>query len=335
MMKKLFYILCLLVFVACSDDDDKNEVMMSDFDKPFTSISKSELKGMLQDFWLIDTIIDDYEEGHRMDVIRPIGDALEKYKVDINLNNSIIRSTRSTAAPVENKFTGMKLTWNPQKQDLDTTINADGFMEILIPYSLTDDSRNDLRIVVNNEWNNNNNRRNEITYYRDGQLIINIENYINSEEGIEYSNENIPPYFFSYKSTFKNNTYNNATTMQSTEITIRKEGGRSLFQSINMENGNASFLTECNNLRAHVTMNNYNNILQLLQRLRGNDNIDKLAFEILKKNMSGVIVFADRDEKIGDLDVYPDEEDDNLPLICRFQDGEEFRLPLIFFSLYD
>ena len=50
MMKKLFYILCLLVFVACSDDDDKNEVM-SDFDKPFTSISKSELKGMLQDFW--------------------------------------------------------------------------------------------------------------------------------------------------------------------------------------------------------------------------------------------------------------------------------------------
>ena len=51
--------------------------------------------------------------------------------------------------------------------------------------------------------------------------------------------------------------------------------------------------------------------------------------------MSAVIVFTDRDEKIGDLDVYPDEEDDNLPLICRFQDGEEFRLPLIFFSLYD
>ena len=69
MMKKLFYILCLLVFVACSDDDDKNEVMMSDFDKPFTSISKSELKEMLQDFWLIDTIIDNYFEGHRMDVI--------------------------------------------------------------------------------------------------------------------------------------------------------------------------------------------------------------------------------------------------------------------------
>ena len=76
MMKKLFYILCLLVFVACSDDDDKNEVMMSDFDKPFTSISKSELKGMLQDFWLIDTIIDDYFEGHRMDVVGPIEDAL-------------------------------------------------------------------------------------------------------------------------------------------------------------------------------------------------------------------------------------------------------------------
>ena len=89
-MKKLLYMLCLLVFAACSDDDDKNEVM-SDFDKPFTSISNSELKGMLQDFWLIDTIIDDYEEGHRLDVIRPIHKALEQYNVDINFNNNIIR----------------------------------------------------------------------------------------------------------------------------------------------------------------------------------------------------------------------------------------------------
>ena len=114
MMKKLFYILCLLVFVACSDDDDKNEVMMSDFDKPFTSISKSELKGMLQDFWLIDTIIDDYFEGHRMDVVGPIEDALDKYDVDIEdffTFNTL--NSRSTAAPVENKFTGMKIAWNP------------------------------------------------------------------------------------------------------------------------------------------------------------------------------------------------------------------------------
>ena len=42
-MKKLLYMLCLLVFAACSDDDDKNEVM-SDFDKPFTSISKQNSK---------------------------------------------------------------------------------------------------------------------------------------------------------------------------------------------------------------------------------------------------------------------------------------------------
>ena len=93
-MKKLLYMLCLLVFAACSDDDDKNEVM-SDFDKPFTSISKSELKGMLQDFWLIDTIIDNYEEGHRMDVIRPIGDALEKYKKDGTLPEKLT-ITKST-----------------------------------------------------------------------------------------------------------------------------------------------------------------------------------------------------------------------------------------------
>ena len=120
-MKKLFYILCLLVFVACSDDDDKNEVMMSDFDKPFTSISKSELKEMLQDFWLIDTIIDNYFEGHRMDVIYPIGKALEQYNVDIEdfLTFNTLNS-RSTAAPVENKFIGMKIAWNPATHALDT-----------------------------------------------------------------------------------------------------------------------------------------------------------------------------------------------------------------------
>jgi len=327
-MKKLLYMLCLLVFAACSDDDDKNEVM-SDFDKPFTSISKSELKGMLQDFWLIDTIIDDYEEGHRMDVIRPIGDALEKYKVDINLNNSIIRSTRSTAAPVENKFTGMKLTWNPQKQDLDTTINADGFMEILIPYSQTDDSRNNLRIVINGEWSNYT-MKEETKFYLDEQLIMTTERLYNEDrDGLSvYITENTPPYFYSYKA-FENSQANFPTS----EFIVRKEGGPSLLQSINLENGNLVLLTEYNNLRAHVTMNNYNNILQLLQRLRGNDNIDKLAFEILKKNMSGVIVFADRDEKIGDLDLFFDEEDDELPLICRFQDGEEYRLPSIFLEM--
>ena len=325
-MKKLLYMLCLLVFAACSDDDDKNEVM-SDFDKPFTSISKSELKGMLQDFWLIDTIIDDYEEGHRMDVIRPIGDALEKYKVDINLNNSIIRSTRSTAAPVENKFTGMKLTWNPQKQDLDTTINADGFMEILIPYSQTDDSRNNLRIVINGEWSNYT-MKEETKFYLDEQLIMTTERLYNEDrDGLSvYITENTPPYFYSYKA-FENSQANFPTS----EFIVRKEGGPSLLQSINLENGNLVLLTEYNNLRAHVTVNQYNNFLNLVNQLEGNNN--KLALELWKKNMSAVIVFTDRDEKIGDLDVYPDEEDDNLPLICRFQDGEEYRLPSIFLEM--
>ena len=328
-MKKLLYILCLLVFAACSDDDDKNEVMMSDFDKPFTSISKSELKGMLQDFWLIDTIIDDYEEGHRLDVIHPIRKALEQYKVDINFNNSIIRSTRSTAAPVENKFTGMKLTWNPEKHALDTTINADGFMEILIPYSLTNDSQNNLRIVINGEWSAYT-MKEETKFYLDGQLIMTTERLYNEDKnGLSvYITENTPPYFYSYKAFENSQAY-----FPTSEFIVRKEGGPSLLQSINLENGNLVLLTECNNLRAHVTVNQYNNFLNLVNQLEDNNN--KLALELWEKNTSAVIVFTDRDEKIGDLDVYPDEEDDDLPLICRFQDGEEYRLPLIFFSLYD
>ena len=321
--------LCLLVFAACSDDDDKNEVM-SDFDKPFTSISKSELKGMLQDFWLIDTIIDDYFEGHRMDVVGPIEDALDKYDVDIEdffTFNTL--NSRSTAAPVENKFTGMKIAWNPATHALDTTIDADGFIEILIPYSQTDDSRNNLRIVINGEWSNYT-MKEETKFYLDEQLIMTTERLYNEDiDGLSvYITENTPPYFYSYKA-FENSQANFPTS----EFIVRKEGGPSLLQSINLENGNLVLLTEYNNLRAHVTMNNYNNILQLLQRLRGNDNIDKLAFEILKKNMSGVIVFADRDEKIGDLDLFFDEEDDELPLICRFQDGEEYRLPSIFLEM--
>ena len=330
MMKKLFYILCLLVFVACSDDDDKNEVMMSDFDKPFTSISKSELKGMLQDFWLIDTIIDDYFEGHRMDVVGPIEDALDKYDVDIEdffTFNTL--NSRSTAAPVENKFTGMKIAWNPATHALDTTIDADGFIEILIPYSQTDDSRNNLRIVINGEWSNYT-MKEETMFYLDGQLIMTTERLYNEDkDGLSMcKTENTPPYFYSYKA-FENSQANFPTS----EFIVRKEGGPSLLQSINLENGNLVLLTEYNNLRAHVTVNQYNNFLNLVNQLEDNNN--KLALELYKKNMSAVIVFTDRDEKIGDLDVYPDEEDDNLPLICRFQDGEEFRLPLIFFSLYD
>ena len=330
MMKKLFYILCLLVFVACSDDDDKNEVMMSYFDKPLTSISKSELKGMLQDFWLIDTIIDDYFEGHRMDVVGPIEDALDKYDVDIEdffTFNTL--NSRSTAAPVENKFTGMKIAWNPATHALDTTIDADGFIEILIPYSQTDDSRNNLRIVINGEWSNYT-MKEETKFYLDEQLIMTTERLYNEDrDGLSvYITENTPPYFYSYKA-FENSQANFPTS----EFIVRKEGGPSLLQSINLENGNLVLLTEYNNLRAHVTVNQYNNFLNLVNQLEGNNN--KLALELWKKNMSAVIVFTDRDEKIGDLDVYPDEEDDNLPLICRFQDGEEFRLPLIFFSLYD
>ena len=327
MMKKLFYILCLLVFVACSDDDDKNEVMMSDFDKPFTSISKSELKEMLQDFWLIDTIIDDYFEGHRMDVVGPIEDALDKYDVDIEdffTFNTL--NSRSTAAPVENKFTGMKIAWNPATHALDTTIDADGFIEILIPYSQTDDSRNNLRIVINGEWSNYT-MKEETTFYLDGQLIMTTERLYNEDkDGLSVCiTENTPPYFYSYKA-----SENSQANFPSLEFIVRKEGGPSLLQSVNLENGNLVLLTEYNNLRAHVTVNQYNNFLNLVNQLEDNNN--KLALELYKKNMSAVIVFTDRDEKIGDLDVYPDEEDDDLPLICRFQDGEEFRLPLIFFN---
>ena len=323
-MKKLLYILCLFVFVACSDDDDKNEVM-SDFDKPFTSISKSELKEMLQDFWLIDTIIDNYFEGHRMDVTSPIEDALDKYNVDIEDFSFNTLNSRSTAAPVENKFIGMKIAWNPKTHALDTTIDADGFIEILIPYSQTDDSRNNLRIVINGEWSNYT-MKEETTFYLDGQLIMTTERLYNEDkDGLSVCiTENTPPYFYSYKA-----SENSQANFPSLEFIVRKEGGPSLLQSVNLENGNLILLTEYNNLRAHIAVNQYNNFQNLANLLEDNK---ELALELCKKNMSAVIVFTDRDEKIGDLDVYLDEEDDDLPLICRFQDGEEFRLPLIFFN---
>ena len=328
-MKKLLYLLCMLTFVACNKDNDNKPNEISDFDKPFTSIPKSELKEMLQDFWQIDTIICDYEEGQRMDVMRPIIKAQRHYNVNINFDNDIIRSTTRTT-PVENKFTGMRLTWNPEKHALDTTIDAEGVLEVLIPYSLTDDSRNDLRIVANVEQNDK--TKFEITYYRDGQLIMSTKTYLN-EGTIEYMEENIPPYFFSYKSSFKTITRSD-NALQSLELTIRKEGGPSLFQSINIEDGNMLLLTEYNNLRARAIINEYDNIQNLMDLLEDNDKFDELALEILKKNMSAVIVFKDRDEKIGDLELSID-EDDNLPLICRFQDGEEFKLPLIFLDLIE
>ena len=167
----------------------------------------------------------------------------------------------------------------------------------------------------------------ETMFYLDGQLIMTTERLYNEDkDGLSMcKTENTPPYFYSYKA-----SENSQANFPSLEFIVRKEGGPSLLQSVNLENGNLVLLTEYNNLRAHVTVNQYNNFLNLVNQLEDNNN--KLALELYKKNMSAVIVFTDRDEKIGDLDVYPDEEDDDLPLICRFQDGEEYRLPLIFFN---
>ena len=83
-----------------------------------------------------------------MDENNEIFDLIRYYDINLSFNISDFINSRSSDSSKENTFTGMKLVWNKDKQDFDTTINAAGFMEVLFPSSKTDQSKNDLRFIA-------------------------------------------------------------------------------------------------------------------------------------------------------------------------------------------
>ena len=133
-MRKILYVLCLLTtLVACSDDDDK---IITDYDKPYTKLPSSELRTLIEDnISSCEALVKEFSE---MEENNEIFDLIRYYDINLSFNISDFINSRSSDSNKENTFTGMKLVWNKDKQDFDTTINAAGFMEVLFPSSKTD-----------------------------------------------------------------------------------------------------------------------------------------------------------------------------------------------------
>ena len=143
-MKKILYVLCLLTtLVACSDDDDK---IITDYDKPYTKLPSSELRTLIEDN--INSCVTLAKEFNEMGKNNSIFDIMNYYRINFDFNILDFMNSRSSDPSKENTFTGMKLVWNKDKQDFDTTINAAGFMEIFFPSSKTDQSKNDLHFIA-------------------------------------------------------------------------------------------------------------------------------------------------------------------------------------------
>ena len=143
-MRKILYVLCLLTtLVACSDDDDK---IITDYDKPYSKLPTSELRTLIEDN--INSCITLVEEFAEMEENNSILDIMNYYGINFYFDISDFMNSRSSDQSKENTFTGMKLVWNKNKQDFDTTINAAGFMEAFFPSSKTDQSNNDLHFIA-------------------------------------------------------------------------------------------------------------------------------------------------------------------------------------------
>ena len=94
-------------------------------------------------------------------------------------------------------------------------------------------------------------------------------------------------------------------------------------------------MTDFNNIRVRTTIGQYKNIQPLIEEIHytNEGRYNELATELIQKNMrESVIVFTDKDEKIGEWEFVNlmRNEENPFPLCkCTFQDGTE--LP---FTLY-
>lgn len=187
-MKKILYVLCLLTtLVACSDDDDK---IITDYDKPYTKLPSSELRTLIEDnISSCEALVKEFSE---MEENNEIFDLIRYYGINLSFNISDLINSRSSDSSKENTFTGMKLVWNKDKQDFDTTINAAGFMEVLFPSSKTDQSQNDLRFIATIDYSTGVCLKMEV--YKGEEILLHKVQQYNKETSEAIQIVKCPPY---------------------------------------------------------------------------------------------------------------------------------------------
>ncbi len=299
-MRKILYVLCLLTtLVACSDDDDK---IITDYDKPYSKLPTSELRTLIEDN--INSCITLVEEFAEMEENNSILDIMNYYGINFYFDISDFMNSRSSDQSKENTFTGMKLVWNKNKQDFDTTINAAGFMEAFFPSSKTDQSNNDLHFIATIDYSTGVYLKIEVSNGK--EVLLHKAQQYNKETSEAIQTVKCPPY----------------------SATIKME--------INDDDIISRFIMRrFNNIRVRTTIGQYKNIQPLIEEIHytNEGRYNELATELIQKNMrESVIVFTDKDEKIGEWEFVNlmRNEENPFPLCkCTFQDGTE--LP---FTLY-
>ena len=326
-MKKILYVLCLLTtLVACSDDDDK---IITDYDKPYTKLPSSELRTLIEDN--INSCVTLAKEFNEMGKNNSIFDIMNYYRINFDFNILDFMNSRSSDPSKENTFTGMKLVWNKDKQDFDTTINAAGFMEIFFPSSKTDQSKNDLHFIATINYSTNVYLETKV-YNEEKVLFRQVQQY-NKETSEAIQVEEYPPYSATIKMNINDDDMVSGLIAKRMlrEITLLKEGGDHYNLSMNIENGNLYLVTEFNNIRIRSTVEQFSSIQALIKEIyyTNEGRYEELATELIQKNMrESVIVFTDKDEKIGEWE-FVKLERLSPRCKCIFQDGTE--LP---FTLY-
>ena len=330
-MRKILYVLCLLTpLVACSDDDDK---IITDYDKPYSKLPTSELRTLIEDN--INSCITLVEEFAEMEENNSILDIMNYYGINFYFDISDFMNSRSSDQSKENTFTGMKLVWNKNKQDFDTTINAAGFMEAFFPSSKTDQSNNDLHFIATIDYSTGVYLKIEVSNGK--EVLLHKAQQYNKETSEAIQTVKCPPYSATIKMEINDDDIISRFIMRRMpkEITLQKEGGDHYYISLNEENGNLHWVTDFNNIRIRTTIGQYKNIQPLIEEIHytNEGRYNELATELIQKNMhESVIVFTDKDEKIGEWEFVNlmRNEENPFPLCkCTFQDGTE--LP---FTLY-
>ena len=326
-MKKILYVLCLLTtLVACSDDDDK---IITDYDKPYTKLPSSELRTLIEDnISSCEALVKEFSE---MEENNEIFDLIRYYDINLSFNISDFINSRSSDSSKENTFTGMKLVWNKDKQDFDTTINAAGFMEIFFPSSKTDQSKNDLHFIATINYSTNVYLETKV-YNEEKVLFRQVQQY-NKETSEAIQVEEYPPYSATIKMNINDDDMVSGLIAKRMlrEITLLKEGGDHYNLSMNIENGNLYLVTEFNNIRIRSTVEQFSSIQALIKEIyyTNEGRYEELATELIQKNMrESVIVFTDKDEKIGEWE-FVKLERLSPRCKCIFQDGTE-----LFFQLH-
>lgn len=327
-MKRLFYLLCLFVCFACDDNDDK---VVADVDKPYSKMSSSELKNVLEEnLTARDQLVDECNKAS-VKTNKELMTIARHYDFAdfIDMNGGL--QSAACAKAEEEVVKGVLLKWNRDKKDFDITANAEQcLVEIQVPSSLTDDSKNDLLVKVTNDKLNG---KFEMFVYKNETLWFSHIVEADKENNLQTEVIVCPPYTMRTELAVRKQAAGGDIMLgkwakvKYARVTCEKEGGFSYKGEMNLVEDDLSVLLDCGNVRFTGKFVGFTAFMPLLEELVEEGKVDMaLMAELLRNNFrQNVVVFTDRNEKIGDwYFVFDEESRKERKFKCVFQDGEEY-----------